>query len=102
MIFDDKISSLGLFKSPSIQSYSDPFGIVEDTRSIVSPIYTLTSSLTFILESTSSWSTPTKTVTSPMHYSQRNDTLETPYLPWWVVKIIESTGTDIGNMLIGR
>ena len=48
MIFDEKNSSLGLLKYPFGPSYNDPFGIVEDIESTISPMCISTNSLTSI------------------------------------------------------
>ena len=102
VIFDENISSISLFKYPSRPPYSDPFGIVGDTGSTISPMCTLPSSSTFILESTSSWSTPNETVTSLDHfYSKINGTSPTPYLPRWDVNMIEATSANVGDISVG-
>ena len=60
-------SSFGLY-------HSDLFSIVEYIKSTISPMFTSTSSLTSVLESTSIKSTLTDTVTSPDHSSNGNGT----------------------------
>jgi hypothetical protein len=102
VIFDENTSKLDLFKYPSIPSYSDPFGMVEDIGSFVPPMSTSTSSLTSVPELTSSRSMPIELVTSNDHYSEINVVSLTSCLPWWVVKMIEAAGTDVGDILTYR
>ena len=52
VIFDEKTFGLGLLKSPSSPSYSDPFDIVEDTKSTIPPISTSISLSIFVPKST--------------------------------------------------
>ena len=96
--FDEKDSSLSLLKSPSGPSYSDSFGIIEDTGSTIPPICIWTSSMTSILDSMVSQSTPTETITSLDCSLERNDTSTTPYIPWWPIKMIEAASIDVGNI----
>ena len=53
------------------------------------------------LESTSSWSTSPKIVTSLDRYSKGNGTSLNPCLPWWAIKMIEDVGTNVGDICIG-
>ena len=81
--FDENTSNIVLLKSPYGPFYSDLFGIFEDTKSIFSPMFTLTSSSTSILELTGSQSSLTETITSLDFFSsERNETSMTPYFPW--------------------
>ena len=89
VIFDEKTSGLGLLKSPYDPSYNNTFGIVEGTKSNISPICISTSSLTYVPKLTGSQSTPTETVTSPNYSIDRNEHSSTPCLPWLDVMTIE-------------
>lgn len=79
---------LALLKSPFGPSYSDPFGIIEYTKSTISPMCISTNSPTSIVELTGSWSTLTETITSPNDSTKRNETSSTPRLPRWDIKTI--------------
>lgn len=61
-----------------------------------------TSSLTFVEEPTGIRSTPIETITSPNHYTNRNNTSSTPYLPRWAIKTIEATDTNFGDISTGQ
>lgn len=89
VIFYENTSSIGLLNSSSGPSYNDSFGIVEDIRSTVPLLSTLTSLSTSFLESIVSRDTTNKTVTSSNYSSNGNVTSPTPCLPQWDVKVIE-------------
>ena len=81
VIFDDNTSSIGFFKSSSSSSYSDPFGIVEDTRSTIPFMGIFSISLNSVLESTCGQSTSTNIITSHNRFYEGNGTSLTPHLP---------------------
>ena len=81
MIFDENTYGLELLKSSSSLSYSDPFGIVEDTGLTIPLMCILTNSLTFVLESIGSQRTLNNIVKSPNHTFEENGTLVISYLP---------------------
>ena len=102
MIFDEKTSILGLLKSSSSSSYSDPFGIIEDIGSAVPFMGISTSLSTSVLGSTVSRSTLTDTFTSLDQIYQGNGTSPTPYLARWDFKTIEDIGPDVGDISTNR
>ena len=98
MILDEKNSSIRFLNSSSGSSYIDPFDIIEEKGLIVPFMYILTNLLTSVFESTGSQSTPTETITSCDQLSKENGTSLSPYLSPWVVKTIEATAPDVGDI----